>query len=102
MLAARSERCAILARCSPSTCFHSSRSIMSLMPCAGIRSRERPSTRSIASSADPSAVLITWRTAGTATPARSAMTAASAWCSTAWMSEAAGRVSPMSRSRMNR
>ena len=78
MFAARSERCAILARCSPSTCFHSSRSIMSLMPCVGIRSRERPSTRSIASSADPSAVLITWRTAGTATPARSAMTAASA------------------------
>ena len=68
----------------------------------GIRSRELPSTRSIASSADPSAVLITWRTAGTATPARSAMTAASAWCSTAWMSEAAGRVSPTSRSRMNR
>ena len=36
MLAARSERCAILARCSLSTCFHSSRSIVSLMLCTGI------------------------------------------------------------------
>ena len=78
MLAARSERCAIRARCSLSTCSHSFRSIVSLRRCAGIWSRELPSTRSIASSADPSAVLITWRTAGTATPARSAMTAASA------------------------
>ena len=102
MLAARNERCAIRARCSLSTCSHSFRSIVSLKRCTGIRSRELPSTRSIASSADPSAVLITWRTAGTSTPARSAMTAASAWCSTAWMSEAAGRASPTSRSRMNR
>ena len=102
MLAARSERCAIRARCSPSACSHSFRSIVSLRRCTGIWSRELPSTRSITSSADPSAVLITCRTAGTATPARSAMTAASAECSTAWMSEAAGRVSPTSRSRMNR
>ena len=78
MLAARSERCAIRARCRMPTCSQSVRSIVSLRRCAGIRSRELPFTRSITSSADPSAVLITWRTAGTATPARSAMTAASA------------------------
>ena len=77
-LAARSERCAIRARCSLSTCSHSFRSIASLRRCTGTWSRALPSTRSITSSADPSAVLITCRTAGTATPARSAMTAASA------------------------
>ena len=56
----------------------------------------------MASTADPSAVVITCRTAGTATPARPAITATSAWCSAAWISDAAGRVSPTSRSRTNR
>src|SRR5262249_15737971 len=56
-LAARSDRCAILARCSPATCVHNSRIIVSLTCGAGISSRELPSTRSMASSADPSAAL---------------------------------------------
>ena len=43
MLAGRSERCAIRARCSLSTCSHSLRSIVSLRRCTGIRSRELPS-----------------------------------------------------------
>ena len=102
MLPACSERCAILARRSRSTSRHNARSSASVSWCGGSRSREQPSTRSMASRADPSAVLTTWRTAGTATPARSAMTAARAWCSTAWMSEAAGLVSPRSRSRSHR
>ena len=101
-LAARSDRCAILARCSASTCVHNARIIRSFTRRAGIRSRELPSTRSMASTADPSAVLTTCRTAGTVTPARSAITATSAWCSAAWISDAAGRVSPTSRSRRNR
>jgi hypothetical protein len=41
-------------------------------------------------------------TPGAKTPARSAMTPTRAWCSTAWNSDAAGRVSPTLRSRTAR
>jgi len=54
------------------------------------------------SSTDPSFALMTWPTCGTATPARSAITASSASCSTAASSEAAGLVSPTPRSRTPR
>ena len=101
-LAARRARWAIPARCSLSTSAHSRWRTSSLILSAGSRSSELPSTRSMASSAVPSAALITRSTRGTRTPACSAIVPTRAWCSTAWISEAAGRVSPTSRSRANR
>ena len=70
--------------------------------CAANWSSELPSTRSMTSSAVPPPALITWSTRGTRTPARSAITAMRAWCSTARMTEAAGQVSSTLRSRANR
>ena len=65
-------------------------------------SRDWPATSSMVSSTDPSLALMTWPTCGTMTPARSAITASSASCSTALNSEAAGLVSPTPRNRMPR
>ncbi len=101
-LAARRARWAIPAWCSLVTSAHSPRRTPSLILSAGSRSSELPSTRSMASSAVPSAALITRSTRGTRTPACSAIIPTRAWCSTAWISEAAGRVSPTSRSRAHR
>ena len=71
------------------------------MICGGSCSSELPSTHSMTSSA-VSPALTTRSTPGTKTPARSAMTPTRAWCSTAWNSDAAGRVSPTFRSRTAR
>ena len=101
-LAARRDRWAIPARCSLSTSAHSRRRRSSLIRWAGSWPSELPSTRSMTSSAVPPPALITRSTRGTRTPARSAITAMRAWCSTARMTEAAGQVSPTLRSRANR
>ena len=69
---------------------------------AGSCSSELPSTQSMTSNAVSPPALITRSTPGTDTPARSAMTPTRAWCSTAWNSDAAGRVSPTFRSRTAR
>ena len=101
-LPARRARWAIPALCSLFTSAHSRWRTSSLILSAGSRSSGLPSTRSMASNAVPSAALITRSTRGTRTPACCAIVPTRAWCSTAWISEAAGRVSPTSRSRANR
>ena len=99
--AARSERWAIPVPCSLPTSIHNRRSWSSLIWSTGNCSSELPSTHSMTSSAVLPA-RTTRSTLGTGTPARSAMTPARAWRSTAWNSEAAGRVSPTFRSRTAR
>jgi hypothetical protein len=100
-LAARSDRCAMPARCSVPTSVHSRASRSSPIWPAGSRSSERPSTHSRTSRAVSPARTIR-STGGVDTPARSAIIPTRAWRSTAWKSEAAGRVSPTFRSRTAR
>ena len=90
------------ATCSRSTSRHSSATNSSVISSAASSPRVTPSTSSMINITELSGASSTRWTRGAWTPARSAIIPASAWCSTACLSEAAGRTSPTSRRRTKR